>query len=98
MGRINLLSCTTTLELGVDLGDLEAIVCKNVPPGVVNYQQRTGRAGRRAQAAPVALTIARNSNYDQACFGDSMATCPTRLRFPISLWTMRISSGVIRSQ
>lgn len=68
-GRINLLSCTTTLELGVDLGDLEAIVCKNVPPGVVNYQQRTGRAGRRAQAAPVALTIARNSNYDQACFG-----------------------------
>ena len=69
MGRINLLSCTTTLELGVDLGDLEAIVCKNVPPGVVNYQQRTGRAGRRAQAAPVALTIARNSNYDQACFG-----------------------------
>ena len=68
-GRVNLLSCTTTLELGVDLGDLEAIVCKNVPPGVVNYQQRTGRAGRRAQAAPVALTIARNSNYDQACFG-----------------------------
>ncbi len=67
-GRINLLSCTTTLELGVDLGDLEAIVCKNVPPGVVNYQQRTGRAGRRAQAAPIALTIARNSNYDQACY------------------------------
>ncbi|WP_419860439.1 DEAD/DEAH box helicase [Candidatus Palauibacter sp.] len=67
-GRINLLSCTTTLELGVDLGDLEAIVCKNVPPGVVSYQQRTGRAGRRAQAAPIALTVARNSNYDQACF------------------------------
>ena len=54
-GSINLLSCTTTLELGVDLGDLEAIVCKNVPPGVVSYQQRTGRAGRRAQAAPIAL-------------------------------------------
>ncbi len=68
IGKVNLLSCTTTLELGVDLGDLEAIVCKNVPPGVVNYQQRTGRAGRRAQAAPVALTIARNSNYDQASF------------------------------
>ncbi|MXX98095.1 MAG: DEAD/DEAH box helicase [Rhodothermaceae bacterium] len=68
-GKVNLLSCTTTLELGVDLGDLEATICKNMPPGITNYQQRTGRAGRRAQAAPVALTIARNTNYDQACFG-----------------------------
>lgn len=63
--KVNLLCCTTTMEMGVDLGDLEAVVNLNVPPGIANYQQRTGRAGRRAQAAPFCVTVARNTNFDQ---------------------------------
>lgn len=67
-GEVNLLSCTTTMEMGVDLGDLEAVLCKNVPPSIANYQQRAGRAGRRAQVAPIVLTAARSGRYDKSVY------------------------------
>ncbi len=78
-GEVNLLSCTTTMEMGVDLGDLEAVLCKNVPPSIANYQQRAGRAGRRAQVAPIVLTTARSGRYDRAVyekFTEYLATQP----------------------
>jgi Helicase conserved C-terminal domain len=69
--RVNTLVCTPTLELGVDIGDLDAVLMRNVPPLPSNYWQRAGRAGRRQRMA-CNLTYARTASHDRAYFADPM--------------------------
>ncbi len=68
LGLRNILSSTTTLELGIDIGGLTAVLMGNVPPGKANYLQRAGRAGRRADGSSLVLTFARPRPFDREVF------------------------------
>ncbi|MYB33995.1 MAG: DEAD/DEAH box helicase [Gammaproteobacteria bacterium] len=68
-GKIHLLSSSTTFEVGVDLGDLESVFLRNVPPESFNYTQRAGRAGRRDTAGLV-LTYCRRNPHDLYHYAD----------------------------
>ena len=62
-GKTHLLSSSTTFEVGVDLGDLEVVFLRNVPPEPFNYTQRVGRAGRR-ETPGLAVTYCRRNPHD----------------------------------
>jgi len=69
--HLNTLVCTPTLELGVDIGALDAVLMRNVPPSAANYWQRAGRAGRRHRMA-VDITYAQARSFDQAYFREPL--------------------------
>lgn len=67
-GDINVLSCSTTFELGVDVGELQAVLMRNMPPSTANYLQRAGRAGRRTDSAAFVVTFAQRRSHDLTHF------------------------------
>jgi ATP-dependent helicase YprA (DUF1998 family) len=67
-GQVNVLSCSTTFEMGIDIGSLQAVVLRNVPPSTINYLQRAGRAGRRADAVAFVLTFCQRRPHDKLYF------------------------------
>lgn len=82
-GRTNVLSCSTTFELGVDVGDLQSVVLRNVPPTVSNYVQRAGRAGRRTDSAALVLTYAQRRPHDLSIFANPAQLIAGAVRPPV---------------
>ncbi len=81
-GRINLMSCSTTMEMGVDIGGISVVAMNNVPPHPANYLQRAGRAGRRREGRAVALTVCKNTPHDQGVFSQPDWPFVSQIRVP----------------
>ena len=82
-GKINVLSCSTTFEMGVDVGELEATFQRNVPPETANYIQRAGRAGRRTSSAAFSVTFSRRNSHDMTFYHDPAQIIAGKIAPPI---------------
>jgi hypothetical protein len=81
-GDINVLNCSTTMEMGVDIGAIEMVVNSNVPPSIASYRQRVGRAGRRDQPISVGLTVCKERPLDRRAFDDPARYLDSLLKPP----------------
>lgn len=97
-GEINVLNCSTTMEMGVDIGGISAAVMNNVPPHPANYLQRAGRAGRRSESRAIAYTLCKGDPHNQRVFAEPKWPFKTAIPAPnITLSSDRIVQRHVNS-
>lgn len=90
-GDINILNCSTTMEMGVDIGGITSVAMSNVPPHPANYLQRTGRAGRSRESTATAFTLCKDNPHEQMVFNNTLWAFDTQISPPyITLESTRI--------
>jgi len=98
LGKLNVLSCSTTMEMGVDIGGISVVAMNNVPPHPANYLQRAGRAGRRGETQALAFTICKDNPHERSVFAKPLWPFTTSIPSPyITLNSGRIIQRHINS-
>lgn len=80
--KLNILNCSTTMEMGVDIGGISVVEMNNVPPHPANYLQRAGRAGRRGETQSLAFTICKNNTHEKNVFANPRWPFETNIKAP----------------